>query len=1021
MRSESLPVPEGGDVAAVLAAIAGHEDDEGAALAAVAEVIARRLGWPVGHALTVDTAGALLPSPGWYLADPARFEPFRAVSEAEAAGQGVLGRVHRERAPVWVEEVAADPSFLRRRTAALAGLVAGAVVPILAGGEMAGILELFTDDAAAVTDLGTRLRLLELSAHAGEALASARAQRRERERERRVRAVFDGPVPMATLDTGLRIVDANAALSELVGVEQASLAGWEVDSLGPPRGDLGSRLRAALRSGDPVVAGVMIATVRGAMPAGIRAWPVAGSGAVAHVLLIEPADERFATAAGIGPRLERRQAALEAVRDAGNEATLLAAIATAARDLLGCDAAVVSLSGAGARPFATLVGSGLTAAEDAVIGSLGGALPGLLGALAVEDRPMRISDIRSHPAHTGPELFAGRRALLGVPLRTSREGTIGHLVALDRAGGEPFDDLDEALAIDFAAVSAGLVVHARAGNALQGARAHVRRLAAANIALLQQVRPADVLQAAVDLARSVTDAEYAALLLVEPATGSLTRFVHAGLTPAAAARIGPLPSARGLLRALMLAGRPIRLADLRRHPAHAGFPPGHPAMRSLVAVPLSVQEAPHGLLLCANHLGGEFDEADEASAVQVAAAVERSLTHEDGRGADDLIDQLAVVSRRLRENEAVNWRFLGTLSHELRSSLSGILMSADLLADATLGVVGTTAALDVAGRIGVVAHNLMALVDNLLDLSRIQARRLEVRLQPVDLAPLLRDARSTIEPLAVDAGVALDIPDGEGEPRLLADPVRLRQVILNLLTNAVKFTPAGGRAWIELESGEHDLTIAVCDTGTGIEEADHERIFEPFERIEGSSAPGTGLGLAIARAIVELHGGRLTVSSWPGVGSRFGLTVRLARNPHLGPELTEALEEHRAVVTDDGRGRSLLLVEDDEASRESTTTVLELAGYHVDAVATCAEAVRAFAEGAHEVVLLDAQLPDGNGLDIVPRLRELAAGRMVRVVTFSADRIGDTEERATAECDDFILKPLRPRELLRRLRALLEA
>src|SRR5207302_10021619 len=130
-------------------------------------------------------------------------------------------------------------------------------------------------------------------------------------------------------------------------------------------------------------------------------------------------------------------------------------------------------------------------------------------------------------------------------------------------------------------------------------------------------------------------------------------------------------------------------------------------------------------------------------------------------------------------------------------------------------------------------------------------------------------------------------------------------------------------------------------------------------------------------------------------------------------------DEHRADVGDEGLGRSVLLVEDDETSRESTMTVLLAAGYAVDAVGSCAEAVLALAAGAHDLVLLDAQLPDGNGLDIVPRLRELRAGRPVRIVVFSADRVGDTEERALATCDGFVLKPLRPRELLRRLRAVL--
>ena len=1019
MRSEALPIPEGGDVEALVAALAGI-DDATEALPLAAAVIAQRLGWPVGHALAVEEGGALVSCPSWYLADPERFEPFRAVDQAVAVGEAAVPvSVRLERAARWMEDVAADASFLRRRAAAMTGIVAGAELPVVAEGVVAGVLELFTDDRTAVGDLATRLRLLELTAHTGEALAAARAARRERDREGRLRAVFDGPLAMATLDADLRIIDANAALATLLGGDPGALAGRGVGSLATAGDDLAGRLRAGLGVGATVAVGAVIGTSQGPVPVGVRAWPVAGGGPVAHVLLVDTAHARFGAPGLLDARLERRWAALEMVREIGDEVGLVPAIAEAARELLACDVAAVALSSPNGQPFATIAGAGLRPDEEALLNSFAGDPPGVFGALVVEDRPMRIADLRTDTGYVHPDLPDRRLAFLGLPLRTPHRGTIGHLVILDRTDGEPFDEIDEALAIDFAAVAARLVVHTRASRAAQMVRAQVRRLVTTNLSLLQQVRPDDILQSAVDLARSVIDAEYAALLLVEPGGVRVTTFVHAGLTPAAAARIGAPPTAHGLLRALMLGGRPLRLADLRRHPAHAGFPASHPQMTSLLGVPLTVNGSPRGLLICANHREGEFDEVDEAAAVEVAGAVERALVRAEG-DTTELLDQLTVVSRRLRRQDEDHWRFLGSMSHELRSSLSGIVMSAELLADPGLGVVGTDRAPDLAARIGTVARHVMALVDNLLDLSRIQSRRLEVRLQPVDVAALLRDVLSTIAPLAADAGLTVDIPGGEDIPRVLADPLRLRQVVLNLLTNAVKFTPAGGRAWVELAIGEHDLTIAVCDTGTGIDQSNLERIFEPFERVQGTSAPGTGLGLAIARAIVELHGGRLAVSSWPGAGSRFAFTVRLARSPHLGPELEEAIDEHRANVGDDGRGRSVLLVEDDEASRESTLTVLQAAGYVVDAVGSCAEAVAALAGGAHDLVLLDAQLPDGNGLDIVPRLRELAAGRVVRVVAFSADRIGDTQERAVTSCDDFVLKPLRPRDLLRRLRALLE-
>ncbi|HET9052293.1 MAG TPA: ATP-binding protein, partial [Candidatus Dormibacteraeota bacterium] len=613
------------------------------------------------------------------------------------------------------------------------------------------------------------------------------------------------------------------------------------------------------------------------------------------------------------------------------------------------------------------------------------------------------------------------RTFLGAPLRSPRGATIGHVVVLDRADGGAFDDLDEATLLDLAAVAGGLLVHGWVDRDARAARSELRRLVTVNLSLLHQVRPERMLKTAADLARSVTEANFAALVLVDPASGEVTTFHHSGLTPAVSGRIGPPPAAAGLLRALMIGTRPVRLTDLRAHPAHGGFPPNHPVMSTLLAAPITVNGVSRGVLVCTNrrHVTG-FTAEDEAAASVIAAGIAVALEAADDRGPD-LLDRLALSSQRLHEQEQAHWRFLGSMSHELRSSLSGIQMSADLLADPSFAATTGPQTHALAERMATTARHLIALVDNLLDLSRIQSRRLDVTMQALDLDIVLRDVRATLEPAADAAQVLVDIPGGERIPRVLADPVRLRQVLINLLTNAVKFTPAGGHVWVEIGSDDHDTTIAVCDSGVGIPAEDLERIFLPFERGRETQAEGTGLGLSIARAIVELHGGRLEVSSWPGVGSRFTASFRLARAPHLGAEFEAAVEEDIAYAGADTNERRALIVEDDPASEDSTSAVLRAAGYEVLTTQTCAGAVRAVATEPPDVVLLDVQLPDGNGLDIVPRLRELAGERGIVILAFTADRIGDTEERAEQECDGFILKPLRPRELLRRMREALAA
>jgi CheY-like chemotaxis protein len=244
-------------------------------------------------------------------------------------------------------------------------------------------------------------------------------------------------------------------------------------------------------------------------------------------------------------------------------------------------------------------------------------------------------------------------------------------------------------------------------------------------------------------------------------------------------------------------------------------------------------------------------------------------------------------------------------------------------------------------------------------------------------------------------------------------------VLVNLLTNAVKFTPAGGRAWLEIETDPESVCLAVCDTGRGIPPSETERIFEPFERGDGVHGQGVGLGLAICRRIVELHSSRLEVSSEPEVGSRFWFRLRRSREP-LPPRLLRPAGGQSAVPGLDGRAASILVVEDDDASRQSISDVLSAAGYRVRSVATRSGALEAIAAATVDAVVLDVQLPDGSGLEIIGRLRG-GVDRPLAVVVLSADRIGGTAERAMAAgCDRFGLKPIVAGDLLALIAAAVE-
>jgi signal transduction histidine kinase/ActR/RegA family two-component response regulator len=551
-----------------------------------------------------------------------------------------------------------------------------------------------------------------------------------------------------------------------------------------------------------------------------------------------------------------------------------------------------------------------------------------------------------------------------------------------------------------------------AAQQIRQLRTQAQRLVRANLALLRQVRPASVLQWTTNDIRTVAGASQAAVLLLDGPDGAAGTFVHSGLAGNVAATIeAERPQARGFLRTAMERGRSMRVADPSGHAAAAGLPAGHPVITSFVSAPLIRHRQVVGLVYAANKRGApEFTVEDERFVARMAAELSRTplLT---GIAAPDLVDRIAVTSRSLRKEMEATRSFLSSLSHELRGSIAGIMVSAELLSDPSFGALEEAQVRAVGGRIHNVASHLLALVDNLLDLGRLEAGRLDVRPQPVDLSVVLDDVSAVISPLAGSAKVAIAWPPMAGVPRVLADPIRLRQVLINLLTNAVKFTPAGGRAWLELEAAPETVGVAVCDTGKGIPPSEAERIFEPFEQGEGSHGQGVGLGLAICRRIVELHGARLEVSSEPGVGSRFWFTLRRSREP-LPPRLMRPTGDMTAVLGIDGQAPSVLVVEDDAVSRQSISDVLTAAGYRVRSVPTRSQALETIAASPADAIVLDVQLPDGSGLEIIGPLRA-AADRPLGVLVLSADRIGDTAERAVAAgCDRFGLKPIAARDLL---------
>ena len=398
-------------------------------------------------------------------------------------------------------------------------------------------------------------------------------------------------------------------------------------------------------------------------------------------------------------------------------------------------------------------------------------------------------------------------------------------------------------------------------------RRRFETLLSAGVAIFSEHSLERVLQQIVDSAREVVGARYAALGVLGPDRQSLTQFVTSGLSEVERERIGELPRGRGLLGLVIREPKPIRSADINRHPKRYGFPPHHPPMKSFLGVPIRSRGEVFGNLYLTEKIGAkEFDVEDEAIAVLLAAstavAIENARLHE---ASQDLLGQVRIMQRQ-RD------LFFAMMNHELRNALTGVYGWAERL------VKGKSAeAIAQAGReVYEGADRTITLLNNFLDLTRLDAGKVRPVWREVDVPNSVHRALTGVRPAAEAKGIALGERSPDAPPTLRTDPVRLEQILVNLLSNAVRHSPEGGIVTVQVEPQPAAVAFRVSDHGPGIPTELQERIFEPFERFDPHSGVGTGLGLPVSRRLAEVLGGRLTVESVVGRGATFSLSLPLA-------------------------------------------------------------------------------------------------------------------------------------------------
>ena len=677
---------------------------------------------------------------------------------------------------------------------------------------------------------------------------------------------------------------------------------------------------------------------------------------------------------------------------------------------------------------------------------------GMVGWAGDRGKRLLSNDVRTEPRYVNPyPSQVLTLSELSVPIRVGQE--IVGVLDVQSPQRDAFDDNDvivmETLTDQIAVAIHNSRLYSQAQQRLDELAFHN----AASQALVSSLDLERVMETTMHHATEVLQMEAGSVLLLDPETGDLV-FGAASGGGADELPGQRLPAGQGVGGWVAQHGESLVVADVRADPR---FYPRFDSMsdfstHSILCVPLIYRDHVIGVIQALNKIDGEFTAQDqrllEALAPTVAIAIENARLYqqvqaelsERVRAEEALRQERASLAQRVLERTAelsmanaelaraarLKDEFMAAMSHELRTPLNAVLGLSEALQEEVYGPLNDRQMRSLS-RIEESGQHLLELINEILDISKIEAGKLELQVHPVAVESICQASLRLVKQMAQKKQLKLSLAYDSNVVMIEADGRRLKQILVNLLTNAVKFTPEGGEISLKVagDPEREAVHFFVRDTGIGISEEGMGRLFQPFVQLDSSLSrryDGTGLGLALVSRLTELLGGGVSVESVFGEGSCF--TVSLPWRgalPDAGPNAADSSARvPRPAVASPREGSQplVLLAEDHEANITTFQEYLLIKGYRVIVARNGGEAVRRAREEMPDMILMDIQMPEVDGLEAIRIIRADASISNVPIIALTALAMpGDRERCMTAGASDYLSKPVSLRQLVTMIEA----